>query len=104
MLVVVCNPGERPETREVENTLKALQLLVGGYIQKVPLYGTALDAFDVYVDEEGLYRRRRFNRMLGPHTIVGPIVVSKANAEGDQISLTLDEATRVIEALNPNKQ
>lgn len=99
MLVVVCNPEQPPETREIENELASFQTLLGGYIQKVPLHGTPLDAFDVFVNEDGRALEQPFNREFGGHFLVGPIVVSKANADGDQIALTPDEAARVLDAL-----
>ena len=80
-------------------SLTAMQEVVGGSIQIVPLRGHALDGFDVYVNEDGLHLGLPFNRAIGWHRIVGPILVSKADRAGEQVTLTPDEAARIVAIL-----
>ena len=35
--VLVIEPGKNPEEREIDNDLKTMQELVGGYIEPVPM-------------------------------------------------------------------
>jgi uncharacterized protein YuzE len=49
MKVLFKNPGEAPEVREVENDLKPIQELVGGYIETVNLGDDIL----IVCNEEG---------------------------------------------------
>lgn len=37
MRVVVCEPGKKPEVREIPSTLEAWQAVVGGIVQEVPI-------------------------------------------------------------------
>ena len=98
--VVVCNSGELPVEREIEHSLESLQAIVGGSLQLVPLAGGGrLRGLDVFVNEEGRYLELPFNRVVGGHVILGPILVSKANARGDQIPLTPDDVASAIAAL-----
>jgi hypothetical protein len=99
MIVVVCNPGDAPASREIGDELEALQGCVGGSIELVRVRGVGLDGFDVFVNEDGLWLEQSFNRWLGHHFIVGPIVVSKSNAAGEQVSLSAPEVETVIDAL-----
>ena len=39
--VLVCEPGGKMEIREIDNTLEAMQEIVGGYIEVIPLGGDA---------------------------------------------------------------
>ena len=75
--VIVKNPGEAPEEREVPNTLEALQALVGGYIEAVPL---ARDAV-ILVNEEGKLRGMAPNVMYFDEVLVGPVVLVGVRGE-----------------------
>ena len=75
--VIVKNPGEAPEEREVPNTLAALQALVGGYIEAVAL---ARDAV-ILVNEEGKLRGLEPNVMLMGDVLVGPLVIVGVRGE-----------------------
>lgn len=69
--VIVKNPGEAPEEREVPNTLEALQALVGGYIEAVPLSRDAV----ILVNEEGKMRGLAPNVVYFDDLLVGPVVI-----------------------------
>ena len=75
--VIVKNPGEAPEEREVPNTLAALQALVGGYIEPVPL---ARDAVSL-VNEAGKLRGLAPNVMYMGDVLVGPVVIVGVRGE-----------------------
>ena len=47
--VVVKQPGEPAEVREIENTLEAFQAIVGGRLEAVYLG----DSLHMYIDDEG---------------------------------------------------
>jgi len=75
--VIVKNPGEAPKEREVPNTLEALQALVGGYIEAVPLSRDAV----ILVNEEGKLRGMAPNVMYFDDVLVGPVVLVGARGE-----------------------
>lgn len=64
-------PGAQPEIIEVENTLKALQTEVGGYIETVTIASDAV----VICNEEGLLLGMPYNCRFFGVDFVGPILV-----------------------------
>lgn len=77
MKVIRKRPGEAPEIIEVDNTLKALQAEVGGYIEAVTLTGDAV----ILCNEEGRILGLPHNcRFLGVN-FVGTILVVGRNGE-----------------------
>lgn len=79
--VIVKNPGQVAEVREVENTLEALQELVEGWIEVLPM------ANGVYalVNEEGADRELPQNTgLVGYGMICGPIVL--VGRDGDEFA------------------
>jgi hypothetical protein len=99
MLVVICSPGEVPESREIAGDLASLQACVGGNLQLVPRCGVELDGFDVYCNEDGIGLELPFNCFLGDHMILGPIAVSKSDEMGHPASLTAKDAARAVAAI-----
>lgn len=95
--VVVAEPGKDPRVVMIEDTLEALQALVGGMIEAVrdrPL--NAIGAH-LYVNEEGLLQGLAPNRYtVGGGVLVGPIVVSKVDHAGEEIGLTEEEARKAV--------
>ena len=69
-------PGEAPEIIEVENTLKALQAEVGGYIETIPLDGMAF-----IVNEEGKLRGLPENFRFGNDVLVGTVLLVGTDGE-----------------------
>jgi len=51
MKVVIARVGQEPKAIEIENTLEAMQALVGGYIEVVPW--TIPEPFVIICNEEG---------------------------------------------------
>jgi hypothetical protein len=99
--IVVCNPGADAEETQIPNTLEAMQAAVGGYLEIIRTNGTPLACFDVFVNEDGNMKGLAYNRRMPPgHNICGPLVVSKSDADGKQVSLTPGEVALVIGAVN----
>jgi hypothetical protein len=92
--VVACKPGKNPEVIEIENTLEAMQHIVGGLIQLV-----AVGEFDLFVNEEGLILDLAYNRDVMGLPIVGPLFLSKADDEGETIGLNPDEVQEALKLL-----
>ena len=78
--VIVCEPGKKPEVRVIDNGLKAMQAIVGGYIELVRSY---LPPYDIYCNEEGLIEDLPIN-LFG---IRGTFFISKSDEEYESVSL-----------------
>ena len=74
MNVIKILPGREPEMADIDNTLKALQQAVGGYIETVTLPRTGLV---VIVNEEG--------RLMG-QLLVGTVLVVRAAPGAEDFS------------------
>lgn len=85
--VLVIEPGELPEVREVEHDdLKAFQALVGGYVETVNLTSDIM----LICNEEGKLKGLPGNRYIREldDVIVGIFLICRYNDEGEVISLT----------------
>lgn len=90
MLAVIKLPGEEPEMREIENTLKALQAIVEGPIETVRLSKSIV----IVINEEGRIRGMTPN-VLG---LVGPMVC--VGVAGEEFrGLTEAEAEILMDSL-----
>lgn len=89
--IKVCHkePGRPVQIREINNTLGALQHLVGGYIELARVFKKGIA---ILCDEEGLIKDKRPNCM----GLVGPIVFIGLNGS-DFRSLTDDEILAIEE-------
>lgn len=74
------NAETRPVILETDNTLGALQNLVGGYIETIRV---AVDAA-LIVNEEGLLRGLPYNITFCGAQLVGPVVM--VGIEGDEFT------------------
>ena len=78
MTAIIKHPGQPAVSQEVENSLKALQNLVGGYIETVSLpHGICM-----IVNEEGKLQGLQPNFRLDHDLIVGTAVF--VGVDGDQ--------------------
>lgn len=93
MRAVVKEPGKPPAVQDINNDLAALQGLVGGYIEAVPL-----DRFILIVNEEGKLMDLPPNFPWHADVIVGTAVVVAQKGD-DFRSLTEEEADRVVSLL-----
>lgn len=86
--VVIVEPYREPKVKEISNTLKELQKIVGGYIEIVPLQiGNNLS---VICNEEGKLLGLLPNRSLGQDVLCGTFLVVSTK-EDEFVSLTGDE-------------
>lgn len=68
--IFIKRPDVAVEAIEVPNTLEALQELVGGYIEAIPLFPNIV----VIVNEEGVLKGLPFNMYLSGHCLCGPVL------------------------------
>ena len=101
--VLIIRPGERPERAVIDNTLRAEQEVVGGFIEALPL----VDGTHVYCNEEGGYKGLEHNRTFLMRDISeygdsdpaaflsGNIIICGSDMEtGEDRSLTPEQTTR----------
>jgi len=95
MRVVIAEPGNPAEVREISSDMETLQKLVGGYVECLPCVG-----YDVMFNEEGIRLNLAANRVVMGNLIVGTIVVTKHDRAGDPIALDEQEAAEVVHRLD----
>jgi len=78
--VIEKKPGERAHTRQIENTLKAFQEAVGGYIETV----TVASDMAIVCNEEGRLRGMPYNCSISNMPLVGTILF--AGVDGDEFA------------------
>lgn len=84
--VVVKNAGQPAEEKEIENSLEALQEIVGGYIEITSTL--KLRGIDVVCNEEGKFMDLLPNIHWNEGDVIfGNVVFLAHNEEGDAISL-----------------
>ena len=101
MKAITKKPGEKPETIEIEgDSLKALQGLVGGYITTfyVPVGEGSFDEKGItsWANDEGLMIGQELNILAAGQPIVGPVVFTGHDDEGDTVGLTDAQAETVL--------
>lgn len=74
---MIKEPGEGWELREIDNTLKCLQMLVDGYIETV----TVRDDLVLIVNEEGVLQELEPNMYACGHWLRGTIVAVGVQGE-----------------------
>lgn len=74
MKVVIKRPGQDPERAEIENDLKTLQGIVGGYIEHVSIYKQGEEWFGMICNEEGKLWSLEANFKLYTDIIRGAVV------------------------------
>lgn len=107
MKVLILSNGELKE-REINNTLEALQEIVGGYIE-IPYLGDTFrnNGIDVIINEEGkliegmkaeiaIVNEKQGNIL---DIVYGNCIFASHNEEGDTIGLTEEQIQIVIEEL-----
>ena len=75
--VLVKEPGKEAELREIQNTLEALQCIVGGYIETV----TFAEDCTLIVNEEGKLQGLPVNFRIFGDVIVGTAVLAGVDGE-----------------------
>jgi hypothetical protein len=96
--VVVAYRNTLPFVTSIPNTLEAAQDTVGGYVEQF----TAGDLL-FWVNEDGKNNGMPFNRLVSArgmtHAIMGPILVTSCDEEGDSASLSEDQVARALKIL-----
>lgn len=77
MKAILKKPGCAPELIDIDNTLKALQAEVDGYIETVTIASDAV----VICNEEGRLRRMSYNCLFFGMVFVGTILVVGRNKD-----------------------
>jgi hypothetical protein len=115
ILVVVADPGQPAKMVRIEGDhstqLFTLQAAVGGHLEMVWLDSLAQNRREqpigadsgvhLYVNEDGKALGLPPNLELPPYDLlVGPLVASKTDRDGNEAGLTGDEAVHVIRELD----
>ncbi len=94
--IVYKAPGQSHEIRKIPNTLKAMQELVGGYVEHLLLN----NGLDLWFNEEGKLTNLEPNIMIpGGEVIVGSLFVSSSDTRGELIGLDEFEIVTVLSIL-----
>lgn len=96
MKVVLKKAGQKPEIKEIENTLSTFKEIVGGHIETVLI---ANDPIICVCNEEGKLLRLKPNFVFGGDIIVGDVFFCSADEE-DFASLTDEQIDLVMTILN----
>lgn len=101
--VVVAREGEEAHIEYIEDTLKAMQEIVGGYIEGAVLSDDP--GWILYVNEEGKINGKCLpNRNLSifglNDTVFGPILATGVGEEGETVSLPENIAHYIARILN----
>jgi hypothetical protein len=101
--IVVVEPNEKPYKLIIDNELEAFNKIVGGYIEIVPIGRTRKGAkVAITLNEEGKLQELPYNRnVVGFDILVGTFFITAYNLEGDNISLTNEEAEKYIRIFSP---
>jgi hypothetical protein len=101
--VVIVEPFKKPYKKTIPNNLEAMQGIVGGYIENLFIGRTDKAAqVGIVLNEEGKLKDLPMNRRLvaGNRSlldfIVGTFFITAYNLQGDNISLTDQEAEKYI--------
>jgi hypothetical protein len=103
--VVVAEPGQRAEVREIDGSYKTMCAIVGGYLEVVPVLW-AEEGLDCWLNENGRIEGLEPNRLVrAPRAdswwdIYGTLFLARSNEEGDTVSLGADEAQALCDLLN----
>lgn len=101
--VVFVEVGKDPCIKEIYNTLKSEQEMVGGLIECIPTFFDDKDSYDFVMNEEWRINEMTLNRMIygGMDAIGGNFMVMKVDFnEGEFVSMSQTEAEEIIEKIN----
>lgn len=98
--VVIANPGDEPQVKEIENSLEAFQQVVGGYVEG---HGVG-NWMTLFVNEEGVIRRMTYNRKVHGVRFFGPMLIAGMDENGDQVSLTPEQTAQAVQMLSLKRQ
>ena len=91
--IAIKEPGKAREKREVEDTLKTYQDIVGGWIDP---FHTSNNGVEYFCNEEGRMRGLEPKVVVRGQTIVGTIFAVRMNEEGEFESLRDEDLLRIL--------
>lgn len=99
--VVIVEPDKKPYKKVIPNSLDAMKEIVGGWIENVTIGATPTGArLGIVVNEEGKLIGLPYNRRIigrgGSDMLVGNFFITSYNLEGDNVSLTDEQAEQFI--------
>jgi hypothetical protein len=103
ILIVVVEPNKKPYSKIMKNDLKAMNKIVGGYIEIINI-GTSPKGGTIAItmNEEGKLKGLPVNRLIvGFDILVGTFFITAYNKQGDNISLSKQEADYYIKRFSP---
>lgn len=101
--VVIAAPHAPAEIRHIENTLEAMQGVVGGYVEELPRWGD-IGGCVVVVNEEGRPQGLQPNpEWPAGSEVLGTFLVTKHGPDADYVSLTEVEAAEIVRLLDGRK-
>jgi hypothetical protein len=101
--VVIVEPQKKPYIKTIPNELKAFNEIVGGYIESYFIGENVRGAqLFIFVNEEGKLKGLPFNRkIVTGDFLAGTFLISAVNMQGDNISLTDQEAAKLVKTFTP---
>lgn len=94
--VLKVEPGKPPELVSMANTLQAMQEMVGGYIEIVPLDNACL-----VCNDEGKLNGMEGNRRIGGDIIAGPFFIAGDSGDGQSLLSHDGAAGTLLTAVRP---
>ena len=90
MKAIVKHPGQAPQKIDINDgdTLSSLQALVDGLVTTVYVEGFDEAGITVWANDEGLLMRLTPNLLIEGQPIVGTVVFTGHNDEGETVGLT----------------
>lgn len=99
---LIVYPGGAPKKITIDNTLRALQYEVGGYLEPIPCISTNIQ---VFCDGDGKYKGLDPNFMIADVPIVGTVLFVGLNARGDDFGdLPARYATPIVDLVNKGRE
>jgi len=100
--VIIIEPDEEPYIKEIYNTLKDKQEIVGGIIQCIPTFFSETESYDFICNDEGKLLGLPLNRYIydKQDVISGNFIVAKVDInEGEYISIDDNEIEFLMKKL-----
>lgn len=103
VLIVVVEPNKKPYAKMMKNELSAMNEIVEGYIEIINVGSSNTGAtIALTVNEEGKLKGLPVNRkIVGFDILVGTFFITAYNKQGDNISLTKNQADYYIKRFTP---
>ena len=97
MKILVSEPYQAPEWRDIENELEPMKEIVDGWLEVIP---TSVKGVVIVGDEEAKLKNKRFNFITEIDTIAGTVFFASVDGE-DFASLTEEQAKEVLKKYFP---